>query len=68
MRVARRLGRSVPLLGAALALLALREGVRRKGLRGGVANATLDSIPFVGAAKNLIEMVRGDFIRDRRPT
>ena len=66
MRVARRLSRSVPLLGAGVALLALRHGIRRKGFRGGVADATLDAIPFVGALKNLIEMVRGDFFPDRR--
>ena len=65
-RVARRLSRSIPLLGAGIALLALRHGIRRKGFRGGVADATLDALPFVGAAKNLIEMVRGDFIRDRQ--
>ena len=68
MRIAKRLARSVPFVGAGVALLLLRQHVRQKGLRGGVLNASLDAIPFLGAAKNLVEMVAGDFIPDRRRT
>ena len=64
-RLARRFSRSIPLLGAAIALFTLRQAIKRKGFRGGVADAALDATPFVGAAKNLYEAVRGDVIRDR---
>ncbi|HEX7087733.1 MAG TPA: hypothetical protein VF198_15340 [Vicinamibacterales bacterium] len=66
MRASRRLARSVPFAGAIVALLLVRQHVRQKGLRNGVLNAGLDAIPFVGAAKNLLEMITGDLIPDRR--
>lgn len=65
MRVARRLSRSIPVVGAGIALLTLGVAVRRKGLARGLANAGLDAIPFVGAAKNVIELARGDMFPDR---
>jgi hypothetical protein len=61
-----RLIRSVPLLGVVVALFTLRSAVRRKGVAGGTIDSALDAIPFVGAAKNVAEMVRGrDFIREK---
>jgi hypothetical protein len=66
-RLARRLGISVPIVGAAVAVLLLRSAVRRKGLVGGSFDTALNAVPFVGAAKNLYEMVRGDLIPDRAP-
>jgi len=69
MRLARRLARSVPFLGAAIALVTIGAAIRRKGLFGGTANAALDAMPFVGAAKTAVEVVRGrDLIPDRRRT
>ena len=67
-RLARRLGRSVPLIGAAIVLLTLRHAIRRKGLRGGITDSALDATPFVGAIKNVYEILRGDIIPDRAPT
>ncbi len=68
-RLTRRLLRSVPWLGGAIALFALRGAVRRKGLWGGAADTVLDFVPFVGGAKNLAETARGrDFIGDKRST
>lgn len=65
-RLARRLSRSLPWVGGAIALLTLGAAIRRKGMIGGTAHTVLDFIPFVGAVKNVIEMGRGrDFIRDR---
>jgi hypothetical protein len=66
-RLARRLGRSLPILGAAIALFTLRRAIRQKGFRGGVADSALDATPFVGAAKNMYEVMRGDIIPDRVP-
>lgn len=65
LRLSRRLGRSIPLLGVAVALFTLRGAIRRKGLLGGVADAALDATPGVGLAKNMYETVRGDVISDR---
>ena len=66
-RLARRLSRSMPLFGGAIALLTLGTAIRRKGILGGSLDTALDFIPFVGAAKNLAETARGrDFIRDIR--
>ena len=64
-RLARRLFRSVPLLGAVVAVFTLRAAIRRKGFARGVADSALDATPGVGAAKNLYEMARGDIIPDR---
>lgn len=67
-KLARRLTRSIPYIGAAIALITLGSAIRRKGLFGGTVHSGLDAIPFFGAAKNLAEVVRGrDFIPDRGP-
>jgi hypothetical protein len=66
-RLARRLGISVPIVGAAVAAVLLGSAVRRKGLLGGTFDTALNAVPFVGAAKNLYEMLRGDLIPDRVP-
>src|SRR5688572_3106325 len=66
-RIYKRLARSVPWLGAALALVTIGAAIRRKGVVGGTLDSALNAIPFVGAVKNAAEVVRGrDFIRDRR--
>jgi hypothetical protein len=42
--------------------------MRRKGLVSGVFDTGLNSLPLVGAAKNVIEVARGrDFFPDRTP-
>jgi len=67
-KVTRRLTRAIPWVGAAIALITLGSAIRRKGFVGGTVHTALDSIPFVGGAKNLAEAVRGrDFIPDRIP-
>jgi hypothetical protein len=66
MRMSRRLRRSVPFIGTALALAAIGATIRRKGMVGGSLDAGLNAIPFVGAAKNAFEVVRGrDLFPDR---
>jgi hypothetical protein len=62
------MARSVPFFGALVALGALGFAVRRKGLARGTVDTALDATPFVGAAKNVVEIVRGrDLIPDRPP-
>jgi hypothetical protein len=66
-RLTRRLGKSIPYIGTAIALLTLGSAIRRKGWLGGTLDAALNAVPFVGGMKNAAEVVRGrDFIRDRR--
>ena len=68
MRMSRRLRRSVPFIGTALALAAIGSTIRRKGVFGGSLDAGLNAMPLVGAAKNAFEMIRGrDIFPDRPP-
>ena len=65
-RILRRLARSMPWIGAAVALVAIGGAVRRKGMVGGVVDTALDATPGVGAVKNAFEAIRGrDFIKDK---
>jgi hypothetical protein len=66
-RMMRRVTRSIPWIGGALALITLGGAIRRKGWVGGTLHTALDFVPFVGTAKNLMEVSRGrDFFPDRR--
>lgn len=66
MRLSRRLSRSIPLIGTAIALATIGVAMRRKGVLRGAADSALNAVPFVGAAKNVAEVVRGrDFFPDR---
>jgi hypothetical protein len=67
-RLSSRMARSVPWIGAAIALATVAGTMRRKGFFGGALDTGLNAVPFLGAAKNAAEIVRGrDFIADRRP-
>jgi len=66
MRVARRLSKSVPYVGALIAVATIGATMRRKGLIRGALDAGLNATPFVGAAKLALESARGrDLIPDR---
>jgi len=68
-RLMRRLSRSMPWIGAVVAVAAVGTAVRRKGLFGGALDTALDATPGVGAVKNVFEAIRGrDFIKDKRVT
>ena len=65
-RLTRKLSRSMPWIGAFLALVTLGATVRRKGFFKGTLDTALDFTPVVGGIKNLAEVVRGrDFLRDK---
>ena len=65
-RLSRRVGRSLPWVGAAIAVATVASTMRRKGLISGAFDTGLNAIPFVGAAKNAVEVARGrDFFPDR---
>ena len=66
IRLAQRIGRSLPWIGAAVALVTLGSAIRRKGVVGGAVDTALNAVPFLGGVKNFAEVYRGrDFIRDR---
>ncbi len=58
-RMSRRLARSLPWVGAAVALATVAATVRRKGWIGGAVETALNSVPIVGALKNTAELVTG---------
>ena len=65
-RLLRRLTRSMPWIGAVVAVAAVGTAMRRKGVFGGALDTALDATPGVGALKNAFEAIRGrDFIRDK---
>ena len=64
--MSRRLSRSLPVIGAAIAALTVVSAMRRKGIISGAFDSALNAVPLVGAAKNVAEVVRGrDFFPDR---
>ena len=66
-RLVRRLSRSMPWIGAVVAIAAIGAAIRRKGVFGGTLDTALDAMPGVGLVKNAVEAIRGrDFIRDKR--
>ena len=66
-RLKQRVAKSLPWVGAAIALVTLGGAIKRKGWFGGSLDTALNAIPFVGGMKNVAEVYRGrDFIRDRR--
>jgi len=66
LRLGRRLARSLPLVGGAIALIAIGSAIRRKGLVRGTVDSALNALPVVGALKNAAEVIRGrDLIPDR---
>ena len=67
-RLSRRFARTMPYVGAALALATLAATMRRKGVMRGALDTGLNAMPFIGAAKNAYELVRGrDLFPDRVP-
>ena len=68
-KIARRLTRSIPYIGAIIALATLGTAIRKKGLFRGALHSGLDAVPYVGGAKNLAELARGrDFFPDKVST
>jgi hypothetical protein len=65
-RMSRRVSRSLPWIGAAIALVTVASAMRRKGVISGALDSMINAVPFVGAAKNAVEVARGrDFFPDR---
>ena len=64
-QVAKRIAKSVPYVGTAMAIGLVGYDIKNKGVVKGVLNAGLDAIPFVGTGKNILEFFTGDLLPDR---
>ena len=65
-RVTKRLMRTVPFIGALVALATLGHAIRRKGFFRGSVDTALDFTPVIGGIKNAAEIARGrDLLRDK---
>jgi hypothetical protein len=63
--VLRRVAKPIPVIGTVVVLATAYGVLRRKGLMRGSVDIALDSIPIIGTAKGLVEIVSGDLIPDR---
>ena len=62
----KRGAKMLPFGGTVVAVVLVGSDIRQKGVVNGVINSAVDAIPFVGLAKNGIEIVRGkDFLADK---
>lgn len=64
-QIAKRAAKSVPYLGTVMAIGLIGQSIKRKGVVKGVVNSSLDAIPLVGTAKNVVELFTGDLIPDK---
>jgi hypothetical protein len=64
-QVAKRVAKMVPFGGTVIAIGLVGHDIKKKGFVRGVANSSIDAIPFVGFTKNAVELFTGDFIPDK---
>jgi hypothetical protein len=64
LKVARRLSRTLPFVGTAVAVAVAGRAIRRKGWTRGLLDTALDATPVVGAFKAAVESFRGDLFAD----
>jgi len=65
-QVAKRVGKMLPFGGTIIAGALVGHDIKKKGVVKGVVNSGIDMIPFVGFAKNAVELFTGDFIPDKK--
>jgi len=63
--VAKRLIKPIPIVGTVFAVGLAGYEIKRKGLIPGAVHVGLDVTPFVGTAKNVLEIFTGDLIPDK---
>lgn len=66
-QVAKRVAKTIPFGGTAIAIALVGNDIKKKGVVRGLVNSGIDAIPFVGLAKNAVELVTGDFLADKKP-
>ena len=65
-QVAKRVAKTIPFGGTVVVIALVGNDIKRKGVVKGLLNSGIDAIPVIGLAKNAVELVRGDFISDRK--
>lgn len=65
-QVAKRVAKTLPFGGTAVVIALVGTDIRNKGVFKGIVNSGIDAIPFVGLAKNAVELFTGDFIPDKK--
>ncbi|MEO6589144.1 MAG: hypothetical protein ABIP06_07540 [Pyrinomonadaceae bacterium] len=63
--VAKRVAKSIPYVGTAMAIGLVGYDIKNKGVVKGILNSGIDAIPVVGFAKNAVEFFTGDFFPDK---
>ena len=64
-QLVKRGAKMLPFGGTVIAVGLVGHDIKKKGLVKGVVNSGIDAIPFVGLAKNAVEIFTGDFIPDK---
>ncbi len=65
--LAKRLIKTIPVVGTGVAVGLAGYEVKKKGAMRGAVHVGLDLLPVVGTAKAIIEIFTGDLIADRKP-
>jgi hypothetical protein len=65
-QIAKRVAKTIPFGGSVVAIALVGSDIKNKGFVKGVVNSGLDAIPFVGLAKNGVELFTGDFLPDKK--
>jgi hypothetical protein len=65
--VIKKLLKAIPVIGPVFTVGFAGHEIKKKGLAPGAVHVGLDIIPVVGTAKNVIEIVTGDWIPDKSP-
>lgn len=63
--LAKRIIKPIPIVGTVFAVGLAGYEIKKKGLLPGVVHVGLDVTPFVGTAKNVLEIFTGDLIPDK---
>ena len=64
-QLVKRGAKMLPFGGTVIAVSLVGHDIKKKGFVKGVVNSGIDAIPFVGLAKNAVELFTGDFIPDK---
>ena len=64
--VVKKLLRAIPIIGPVFTVGFAGHDIKKKGLLPGAVHVGLDVIPVVGTAKNVVEIVTGDWIPDKK--
>jgi hypothetical protein len=63
--VVKKLLRAIPIIGPVFTVGFAGHDIKKKGIVPGAVHTGLDVTPVVGTAKNVIEIVTGDWIPDK---